>query len=326
MTDRFESLEHGEVISVQHETQVLSGHRTFRVGELSAAIKAHLEKAIENWTEENNGWFSDRGIDCEALRFGSNGWQKGRIRLSLEFCPDLPNPPAHSTASSIPTTAPTAQIGQAIAPPPTIPNPAPAASVADEIVASSAVNTHAIDPAPHPAQMAAIPVAEHLATPTPEPHPAAEHDRHPAEILAAALPVAGIAAVGGVAIAATAAPELHEAVANSAPHADTTLDLEPHPIDPSAPNSGGFDEIAFDFDLANSDRGVRSPNGMMELDLADLGLDFSEHEALDFEDNGIFHPATEFINLQDLDRPENSGMLIDEVWNEMNQGNWPGIN
>ena len=327
MTDRFESLEHGEVISVQHETQVLSGHRTFRVGELSAAIKAHLEKAIENWTEENNGWFSSEGIDCEALRFGANGWQKGRIRLSLEFCPDLPNPPAHITASSIPTaaTTPTAQIGQAIGPPPTAPSSTAAASNSDEIVASAVANTTAIDPALNEAQTAAIPIAEHLA-PTPAAIPTVQHDNQTAEILATALPVVGIAAVGGVTIAAIATPELHEAVSNSAPHADTTLELEPHPSDPSAPNSGGFDEIAFDFDLANSDRGIRIPNGMMELDLADLGLDFSEHEALDFEDNGIFHPATEFINLQDLDRPENSGMLIDEVWNEMNQGNWPGIN
>jgi KGK domain len=323
MTDRFESLEHGEVISVQHETQVLSGHRTFRVGELSTAIKEHLEKAIENWTEENNAWFSSQGIDCEALRFGSNGWQKGRIRLSLEFCPDLPNPADRSTANSIPTTAPTAQIGQAIGPPPTTPSPVPATSGSHEIGAGSVVNTTAIDPTPDAAPTATILVAEHLATPTH--HPASQHDNHTAEILAAALPVAGIAAVGGATVAAIAAPEL-QAVSNLAPHADTTLELESHPSDPSAPNSGGFDEIAFDFDLANSDRGIRIPNGMMELDLADIGLDFSEHESLDFEDNGIFHPTTEFINLQDIDRPENSGMLIDEVWNEMNQGNWPGIN
>ncbi|WP_373542710.1 KGK domain-containing protein [Chamaesiphon sp.] len=319
MTDRFESLEHGEVISVQHETQVLSGHRTFRVGELSAAIKAHLEKAIENWTEENNGWFSDRGIDCEALRFGSNGWQKGRIRLSLEFCPDLPHPPAHSAASSIPAaaTAPS-QIGQAIAPPPATPSPAATTNAADEIAAT------AIDPALHQDRATTIPVAEYF-SPTDTTSPAPQHDNHPVDILAA-IPVAGIAAVGGIAVAATAAPELHEAVTNLAPHADTTLELEHHLSDPSAPNSGGFDEIAFDFDIANSDRGIRIPNGTMELDLADLGLDFSEHELLDFEDNGMFHSTTEFINLQDLDRPATSGTPIDEVWNEISQGNWPGIN
>lgn len=36
----------------------------------------------------------DKGVDCEILRIGSNGWQKGRVRLKLqvtvEFCPDEP--------------------------------------------------------------------------------------------------------------------------------------------------------------------------------------------------------------------------------------------
>ncbi len=327
MTDRFESLEHGEVISVQHETQVLSGHRTFRVGELSAAIKDRLEKAIENWNEENNAWFSSQGIDCEALRFGSNGWQKGRIRLCLEFCPDLPNPDAHSAASSLPTAinAPT-PIGSAIGQPPIPPSPATAASVNREIEARATLATGSIDLAHHDAPSLAVPIADNLPISSVTTHPDPKSGNHAVELLAATLPVAGIAAVGGVAVAAMAAPKLHEAGIEMAPHADTTLELEHHATDHNAPNSGGFDEIAFDFDLANSDRGIMIPNGMMELDLADLGLDFSEHELLGFEDNGMSDASTEFINLQDLDRPENSGMLIDEVWNEMNQGNWPGIN
>ena len=69
MSDRFESLESGEVVSIQHETQVLSGHRTFRSGELNDAIKSYVEQAIAGWSEEKNDWFTDRGIDCEALRF-----------------------------------------------------------------------------------------------------------------------------------------------------------------------------------------------------------------------------------------------------------------
>ena len=41
--------------------------------------------------EVNSYWF-DEGKDCEILRIGSNGWQKGklRIKVSLEFCPDEP--------------------------------------------------------------------------------------------------------------------------------------------------------------------------------------------------------------------------------------------
>jgi hypothetical protein len=32
------------------------------------------------------------GVNCEVLRIGSNGWQKGklRIKVSIEFCPDEP--------------------------------------------------------------------------------------------------------------------------------------------------------------------------------------------------------------------------------------------
>jgi hypothetical protein len=38
-------------------------------------------------------WFGE-GIDCEILRVGAQGWQKGKIKLKLnvtiEFCPDEP--------------------------------------------------------------------------------------------------------------------------------------------------------------------------------------------------------------------------------------------
>jgi KGK domain len=335
MADRFESLENGEVISVQHDIQVLSGHRTFRVGEVSEAIKAHLEQAISNWNQSDNGWFSPQGIDCEALRFGSQGWQKGRIRLCLEFCPDEPNSPAHSIAASIPTptaiSATTEPMGQAISPPPT----AISATTEPMGVAVSLVST---PPTPFPPTVHENSVEissdisleqttthdTHAAGASPSETPTTEADTtiHSSDAFAA-IPVAGIATIGAV-VATIAAPALPETIANLAPHAETTLELE-QPTDLGT-NSGGFDEIAFDFDLADKDRGVMIPNGMMELDLADLGLDFSEHDLLSFEENGMFTPSTEFINLQDLDRSENSGMLIDEVWNEMNQGNWPGIN
>lgn len=38
-------------------------------------------------------WFGD-GVNCEILRVGAKGWQKGKVRIklkvSLEFCPDDP--------------------------------------------------------------------------------------------------------------------------------------------------------------------------------------------------------------------------------------------
>lgn len=41
-----------------------------------------------SWEQQ---WFHD-GIDCETLKIGAKGWQKGKIkiRVILEFCPDEP--------------------------------------------------------------------------------------------------------------------------------------------------------------------------------------------------------------------------------------------
>jgi hypothetical protein len=295
MHDRFESLESGEVISVQHDTQVLGGHRTFRVGELSEAIESQLKKAIENWSEENNGWFTPQGTECEALRFGSKGWQKGRIRLCLEFCPDEPSPPPEAINSSIPApvNSTTDLVGQAVSPPHTPPS---VPTYPTDISNTSSVGAESIAPT-------AIASRSEVA---------------------ATIPGAGIAAVGGVAAvaAAVAAPVFSP----TADHIDTTLEPEEQHSDSSAFHGVALEEIAFDFDMSNNDRGVMTPNGMMELDLTDLSLDFSEHDLLSFEANGLSDVSEEFINLQDLSKSDNSGMLIDEVWNEMNQGNWPKIN
>ncbi len=325
MSDRFESLESGEVVSIQHETQVLSGHRTFRSGELNHTIKSLVEQAIAGWNEEKNDWFTDRGIDCEALRFGSKGWQKGRIRLSLEFCPDEPDlPAAQATSTSLPT-------------------------------ATSNVNTDTSGSTPFsPAKTAAAQHDEVLSLnqdtlPITATSAKSTHDPLTTNVSSnVAIPVAGIAVTGAVATAATVAtminpttipsPDLpavsesaSESVSNvvsespTIPHFDDAfLDLEHHDVDPISPNSGSLDELAFVFDESDNDRGRMIPNGMMEIDLAD-GLDFSEHDLLSFEANGMTD-ADGFGSFQDIGKPENSGALIDEVWNEMNQGSWPKVN
>ncbi|WP_373535775.1 KGK domain-containing protein [Microcoleus sp.] len=40
---------------------------------------------------EEQKWFGD-GIDCEALKIGAKGWQKGKVKINvtIEFCPDEP--------------------------------------------------------------------------------------------------------------------------------------------------------------------------------------------------------------------------------------------
>jgi hypothetical protein len=135
----------------------------------------------------------------------------------------------------------------------------------------------------------------------------------------------GIAAGGSVAMAALATPDFSVSPKSTIPSlSDAILELEEHSIDPNAVHSGNLDEIAFDFDRSSDGQGRMIPNGTMELDLTDLGLDFSEHDLLNFESDGGFDAAEEFTNIQDIGRLENSG-VIDEVWNEM-KGSWPGIN
>ncbi len=87
MDNRFEPLATGEVLSVDESAQFLIGHRTFRVGEIAEAIRMQLEYGISGWSEQKNAWFSEDGIPCEVLRFTANGWQKGKVRINLEFCP-----------------------------------------------------------------------------------------------------------------------------------------------------------------------------------------------------------------------------------------------
>lgn len=87
MDNQFEPLASGEVLSVEESDQILIGHRTFRVGEFAEAIRMQLEYGLGGWSPEKNAWFSAEGIPCEVLRFSSQGWQKGKVRINLEFCP-----------------------------------------------------------------------------------------------------------------------------------------------------------------------------------------------------------------------------------------------
>jgi hypothetical protein len=331
MSDRFESLESGEVVSIEQEAQVLSGQKTFKTGDLNEAIESYLASAIPNWNEAKKDWFTDRGIDCEALRFGSKGWQKGRIRLSLEFCPDESDLPAIGASnSSIPTAVNSPQ--------PTID---PSVKLATPPV--NTVTEHYDEPVmleQSPVVTTPAPDLQILATEDSislEPNVTTTASTSPTVLItvAPAIPVATIATASTVAaVAAIASPELQTVgVSQTIPHLTDAV-LEPEHQDlHSAPHDGGFDEIAaFEFGVDDNDRGRMIPNGMMELDLSD-GMDFSEHDLLSFEANGLSDAADGFGDFQDLEacasshdnRPENSGMLIDEVWNETSHSSWPKI-
>jgi KGK domain len=74
VSKQFQPLADGEVVSVKN---------TSRVSELAAQIRSKVADNLAEWSDEH-------GVDGEVLRFGSQGWEKGKVRLhlSIEFCPD----------------------------------------------------------------------------------------------------------------------------------------------------------------------------------------------------------------------------------------------
>jgi hypothetical protein len=81
MNSKFKRLDQSAVISSKENISNLVYHTTFKVEEL-------LE-AMQNRIGEPEGWFG-AGMDCEVLSL-NQGWQKGKVRWSLEFCPDEPD-------------------------------------------------------------------------------------------------------------------------------------------------------------------------------------------------------------------------------------------
>jgi hypothetical protein len=86
---KFHPLKTGEVICVANPVQFVSPHNTFRVSELAEALKQELIKySSYGVSEEDLGWLSSEGSDCAVLQFGAPGWEKGKLRIKIEFCPD----------------------------------------------------------------------------------------------------------------------------------------------------------------------------------------------------------------------------------------------
>ncbi|MEQ9236778.1 KGK domain-containing protein [Coleofasciculus sp. E2-BRE-01] len=85
--NQFEPLLSGEVLLVDESTQLLIGNRTFRVDEFLEVMRMQLE-GLEGWNQDKDAWFSEKGISAEVLRFTAKGWQKGTVRISLEFVPE----------------------------------------------------------------------------------------------------------------------------------------------------------------------------------------------------------------------------------------------
>ncbi|NEU72786.1 KGK domain protein [Hassallia byssoidea VB512170] len=60
-------------------------------GSVQTALNDVLKSAKLEFYTHGKDWLGD-GIDCEILKIGAKGWQKGKIkiRVSVEFCPDEP--------------------------------------------------------------------------------------------------------------------------------------------------------------------------------------------------------------------------------------------
>lgn len=90
MNDQFQPLDNDEVLFIS-VGRVLMPNPTFKVGEFLDALAQAVSDREQEWNEDNEGWFSD-GLDCEALRFSTQGWQRGRVRIRLEFAPEERTP------------------------------------------------------------------------------------------------------------------------------------------------------------------------------------------------------------------------------------------
>ncbi|HEY9906324.1 MAG TPA: KGK domain-containing protein [Thermosynechococcaceae cyanobacterium] len=91
MDEQFQPLDNDEVLFVS-AGRILMLNPTFKVGELLDGLAQAVSDREEDWSDESEGWFGE-GLECQVLRFGTKGWQRGKVRLRLEFSPLEDRPP-----------------------------------------------------------------------------------------------------------------------------------------------------------------------------------------------------------------------------------------
>jgi KGK domain len=89
MSNEFGLLNNDEVLYVRSGS-VLVPNATFKASEFLDALAQLVSEREDEWSDEQEGWFNERGLNCEVLRFGNQGWQKGRVRIRMEFVPEGP--------------------------------------------------------------------------------------------------------------------------------------------------------------------------------------------------------------------------------------------
>lgn len=96
--EKFSSLDIDEVVNVHEDFRLCFGNQTFtvrefctRIGDILGNYSKFSDTAYRIfWDADRRTWFDGEGVPCNVLRFGDRAWQSGRVRLTLEFCPDPP--------------------------------------------------------------------------------------------------------------------------------------------------------------------------------------------------------------------------------------------
>ncbi|BDA76012.1 hypothetical protein CAL7716_101780 (plasmid) [Calothrix sp. PCC 7716] len=92
MNDEFTPLNNGEIISFNFGNQLNLPSNGFSELQLKTQQFTEVITRRLNVTDNNNQSLFDKGVNCEVIKFGASGWQKGKLRakIVLEFCPDEP--------------------------------------------------------------------------------------------------------------------------------------------------------------------------------------------------------------------------------------------
>lgn len=83
MSDRFYPLESDAVISVSDIKWRFIQHSTFTTEEMRSSIGDNLRINVN----EQENWVTG-GVECKVLRPNGQGWQKGKVRIHIEFYPN----------------------------------------------------------------------------------------------------------------------------------------------------------------------------------------------------------------------------------------------
>jgi hypothetical protein len=99
MSKKFEPLSPGEVLSLNvyddydanilYEEGMFKMPHTFKESELGQGIRNVITGFDSSYATARKKLLNE-GLGCEVLKFGSQNWQKGkvRVRITIEFCPD----------------------------------------------------------------------------------------------------------------------------------------------------------------------------------------------------------------------------------------------